>query len=488
MYRIGMRNIKTAIAVFLSVALYFSVIGVLLLCKVNLKESVEIATKTYTPFFACLAAAYSVSTDKNTSVYQAKLRIIASIIGGLFGVFVVFVYTVLFKQDWGFTHITAHGVLENIKGPEAFENFAFSFIIPVVLIGVSTTLVIWLCNILKQKSCCFVAVLTLTAVMSSFGTAPILYGFNRILSTLIGILIALAVNLFRLPRHRNKNQLFVISLDSILIEDDPADTYDCYMVGNMTYNGADVTYYSSKTVSTIFPKMTGLPTEKPFICMSGAAAFDPVNLKYLYVENMEIDTSVRLYRFFQNEGLSPFVTLIYDDLMYTYNENPTNEGELLYAKNRKNHPYGCFINERYPHTKDVCYFILVNKTEVVNEIREKLLKESYADDLTILNFKCKEKDGSAQINGYSYLKIYSSKIKNLKALDIINEHNKKVIVAGCHEHDDYLMNKADYSVTSEGAPKSIQDIASKVAKGQTDHNIFKELGKVYHMKKLPNEK
>ena len=43
-------------------------------------------------------------------------------------------------------------------------------------------------------------------------------------------------------------------------------------------------------------------------------------------------------------------------------------------------------------------------------------------------------------------------------------------------------------MTSEGAPKSIQDIASKVAKGKTDHNIFKELGKVYHMKKLPNEK
>ena len=483
MYKIGRRNIKTAIAVFFALLVYFLIFTGSYLHTKDVEQSVKIATKSYTPFFACLAAAYSVSTDKKASFAQAKLRVIASIIGGLFGVFVVFVYTVLFKQDWGFTHINSLGNIVNLE----IENFdfvkdgIFSFGIPLVLIAFSTTMVIWLCNVFRQRSACFVAVLTLTAVMSSFGTDPIVYGFNRIFSTMIGILIALGVNLFRLPRKTNKDYMFVVGLDGIILDDNEIDGYEAYKLNNLTYLGADLTYLTTRTPSTLYSVMTNVYIEKPFLCMSGAALYDPNSKKYLYVENLPVDISVRLYRLFKENDINPFINIISDDVLYIYNEKPLNEGELIYVKNRKNNSYACYINDTYPHTKDVCYFVVVDKTEKIKELHNLISNEAYSDEVLMFEYDCYETKGE-NLEGYSYLKIYSRKIEDLKALDLLNNQNKKVVSAVCHEYDTHLINHSDYIITNHSAPKEIIDGANKVCKGIDNPYIFKELGKAYNKK------
>lgn len=481
MYKIGLRNIKTAISVFCALLFYFIIFTVVYLSTKDVEKSVKISTKTYTPFFACLAAAYSVSTDKKTSFYQAKLRVVASLIGGLLGVFVVFIYTKVFKQDWGFTHINSLGNIINLE----IENFdlindgIFAFGIPLLLIALSTTIVIWLCNVFRQKSACFVAVLTLTAVMSSFGTDPILYGFNRIFSTLIGIVIALGVNLFRFPRKTNKDYMFVVGMDGVILDDHHIDGFEAYKLNNLTYLGADLTYFTTRTPSTLYSVMENVHIEKPFLCMSGAALYDPNQNKYLYVENLPVDISVRLYRLFKENDVSPFINIINDDVLYIYNEKPSNEGELIYVKNRKNNSYACYINDSYPHTKDVCYFVIVDKTSKIKEIHDAIKKESYQDEIVMFEFDCYETKGET-VEGYSYLKIYSKKILELKALDVLNSQNKKVISAVCHQYDNHLMHNSDYIITNHSAPNEIMITANKICKGHDNTHIFKELGKAYN--------
>lgn len=485
MYKIGLRNIKTAIAVFLSLLVYFIIFTVAYISTDDIAKSVKISTKSYTPFFACLAAAYSVSTDKKMSFAQAKLRVIASVIGGLFGVFVVFLYTKVFKQDWGFTHINSLG---NVSGFDTtslnFKDIVFSFGIPVVLIALSTTITIWLCNIFHQRSACFVAVLTLTAVMSSFGTDPIVYGINRIFSTMIGILVALGVNLFRLPRKRNKDILFIVGLDGVAFDDNIIDGFEAYKLNNLTYLGADLTYFTTRTPSTLYSIMENVYIEKPFICMSGAALYDPNDKKYLYVENIPVDITVRLVRLFKELDLSPFVNIISDDVLYIYNENPTNIGEKVYINNRKNNSYACYINNSYPHTMDVCYFVLVDKKEKIKELQNEISKESYHDEIIMMEYDFYEDRENA--SGYSYLKIYSSKILDLMALKVLNKENKMIVSASCHEYDMHLVNNSNYTITNQSAPQSIKDASYKVCKGKENPPIFKELGKAYNRKNYLN--
>ena len=80
MHIIGLRNIKTAIAVFIT--LMFKLVLVLLIGE-------EQAFVWYTPFFAAIAAAYSMHKDVQSSLRQAKIRSLGSIIGGLYGILIV---------------------------------------------------------------------------------------------------------------------------------------------------------------------------------------------------------------------------------------------------------------------------------------------------------------------------------------------------------------------------------------------------------------
>ena len=109
MPKIGLRNIKTAISVFICVAIYLAIALFANIFYKSFDKSILLATEMYTPFFACIATAYSVHTDKGKSVAQAKLRLVASIIGGLTGVLIITIYTKICKFDWPFSHISATG-------------------------------------------------------------------------------------------------------------------------------------------------------------------------------------------------------------------------------------------------------------------------------------------------------------------------------------------------------------------------------------------
>ena len=229
MAKIGLRNIKTAISVLICLLIYVVIIYFAHFFNGSWSRSFKIATQLYTPFFACLATAYSVSTDKEKSLAQGKLRLTASVIGGLFGMLVVALYQ-LTGHDWPFQHISATGnpttdasgffqtgwlAGDSFTEADITSNFLGSFIIPIIITVFAVIFVIWFCNLIKRPQCSFIAVLTLTAVMTSLGTNPIIYGPNRILSTVIGILVALGVNLFRLPHYKNKNNLLIFGVDGI---------------------------------------------------------------------------------------------------------------------------------------------------------------------------------------------------------------------------------------------------------------------------------
>ena len=59
-----------------------------------------------------------------------------------------------------------------------------------------------------------------TTIAATPGTAPYIIASYRMIDTLIGILVALAVNAFHLPVHRNRSVLFVSELDNTLLHSD----------------------------------------------------------------------------------------------------------------------------------------------------------------------------------------------------------------------------------------------------------------------------
>ena len=144
--KIGKRNIKTAIAVFLSVL-------------------ISRLFKLEYPFFTVIAAIFSMENSIASSYKAGLYRLIGTLVGAFTGV--IFIY---------------------ILPGNAF------------LMGIGTLVLIFICNTFKWDRAIPIAGVMFAAIMLSLNNKnPILYSFNRVLDTFAGIVIAVAVNYLIFP-------------------------------------------------------------------------------------------------------------------------------------------------------------------------------------------------------------------------------------------------------------------------------------------------
>lgn len=146
--KIGMRNIKTAVSVFLCLLL-FNII------------------KRDNSFYACIAAIICMQQTIENTFSKGVSRIIGTIIGGFVGVILLVI---------GESYIT--------------EN-AYLFLIPLGIV-----ILIEICVLLKQNdavSICCIVFLSILINHRYIGDY-LFYTINRVIDTSIGIMIAVAVN------------------------------------------------------------------------------------------------------------------------------------------------------------------------------------------------------------------------------------------------------------------------------------------------------
>lgn len=144
--KIGMRNIKTAIAVMLSI----------LAIRILNMES---------PFYACIAAVITMQNKINVSYETGLHRMIGTLIGAAIGI--------LFSLIWP----------QNI-----------------ILTTIGIILIIFMANVVKQKNSINIACIVFLAIMTNVTNLPPLqYSIDRVLETFVGILLAVVVNSYLFP-------------------------------------------------------------------------------------------------------------------------------------------------------------------------------------------------------------------------------------------------------------------------------------------------
>lgn len=478
MFKIGMRNIKTAISVFICLAIYFLIILTAYSINGSLSSSFRKATQLYTPFFACLATAYSISTNREKSNAQGRLRLVSSFIGGVFGLIVVALYQ-LTGHDWPFQHISSTGNATYDKAgffetgwlsgntfTEADITFSFlaSFIIPCLLIAFSVIFIIWFCNKIKRSECCFIAVLTLTAVTASLGTNPIIYGPNRILSTMIGIVVALMVNNFRLPYRKNKNASFVFSLDGLIDRDtQKLSGYTKYNINHMLEHNMDLYLYTTRSPRVLSTLLTDIDIKNPVVCMCGACTYDFKNKKYTNIEYINNNTSQELSKYLKEMNINPFVLTIKDDVIHIGIEKLTNNGQISYVSIKRDANYVVLdVNKNISDTNIVSY-VIVDETNQILRLKERL-ENKYKD----LNFQVYDSYDNYSTDGkYSYLKVYSKEIEKFREKLSIT---KRLYGFGVNDNDSELFKLCDESYTTTEASTILKNSASQTLVNRVEIN------------------
>jgi uncharacterized membrane protein YgaE (UPF0421/DUF939 family) len=141
MQKIGMRNIKTAISVFL--------------CIIILR-----LFNNHDPFYACIAAVITMQSTVHNSFTTGKNRMIGTVIGAIGGL-------------------------------------AFSLISPnnVYLTSIGIVLVIYSLNLLNRKNSIIIACVVFLAIMINLKHgSPLLYSSSRVVETFVGIFVSVLIN------------------------------------------------------------------------------------------------------------------------------------------------------------------------------------------------------------------------------------------------------------------------------------------------------
>lgn len=465
MRKIGLRTIKTAVSVFFCLLFY------ILLKLFELIPGVpdDFAYSWYNPFFAGIATAYSVHASKSASISQAKNRCVASLIGGITGIILITLYEL------------CGGAWPNLA---SVDLKSLNFVLPYLLISLGTIVVVLVGIAVRQQPAIFVAILTFLSVTVNpninVGYWQWQFGTNRILSTIVGVLIALGVNLFRLPhRYKNKNLLFCVGIDDMLLKDgDRIKGFMQYKLNYLHSIGANITLFTTRTPTTFMPLLSDVSINHPVVCMSGAALYDAQNKIYLAYENMDLETSDELRAFFEEQQISPFINRIENQVLFTYSESLDNLGEQIYAEGKRNAGYCCFIPQRAPHG-EVLYFLIVEKQDKAEEILALLEQNvSLADKIKILVYDIFEPN---QEKDLKYIKIYSKKIEDLAILkNYVESKNLTTVGLTTSRLSSHLLKTSSYAVTLQNASDELKQYADFIVSADDPNHLFKMAQKIYY--------
>lgn len=148
MQKIGYRNIKTAISVFICIIIY-SIFN----------------SDNFT--YACISTILCVGNTLKDTLISGKHRIIGTLIGGGFSIIIILIIQ-------KYIHIS-------YKNP--------------ILIAIGVSSVIYLCNVFKSQEACGLGCVTFLIVMLTYSNQnAIKYITLRMLDTIVGILVASIVN------------------------------------------------------------------------------------------------------------------------------------------------------------------------------------------------------------------------------------------------------------------------------------------------------
>nr|WP_319487658.1 HAD-IIB family hydrolase [uncultured Caproiciproducens sp.] len=438
MPKIGMRTIKSSVAVFLCFVIY-------------------LIRGDGIPFYSAIAAVLCMQPYVSNSRKVAFNRIIGTFIGGISGMLIMMVEKRFIPSE--------------------------APILKYLLISAAIIPLIYITVLAKKTSASYITCVVFMSITISHGldANPYFFAMNRILDTLIGIFVSLGVNAFHLPRGKNEQLLFVSDLDGTLTDSGGnISNYTKIKLNQLLQRGAMITVASARSSSSIEPILKGIPFPLPIITMNGAALYDMKGKTYLYSKNIPYSTAKEVLGVFEKYGLNCFVHTIINDILHIYYGDFTNAAEEKFYHTHKLHPLKNYIYNPLPKDRDVVYIMAVDRLDMIQKLYKDILNLSCSDQINATYY-------ADQYNeGFYFLEIYSvDASKENAVLELKKRYAlEKVAAFGDDESDAAMIAAADYGYAVANAADYLKQVAPHIIGSQDSDAVVKTMEKLFHSRKL----
>lgn len=340
MPKIGMRIIKSAVAVFL--------------CFI-----IDMLRGEGIPFYSAIAAVLCMQREFEDSKAKGKSRMIATLIGGICGMGMLY----LLK----FTAIEVN----------SFYHYAF--------VSVALIPLIYLTVLMKQPDCTYLSCVVFLCICISHGNDenPFSFACNRIMDTWIGIFVALGINALYMPHRIHKNACIEIPL-SYLSDHDKLSNYMQHHLNRFSKQGLQLLITSSKTPAQLNQCVPASLLTNCFLLLDGAMLYDRKNDTCKAQYEMSYPLWKELYEALSASGFQAFLYEITDDRLYIHHHKKMNEQEkLFYFKCLKDHQNHIVLHEQNINESFTSSCLLLElrmQKELIHEAYQ--LLKSFIQDIT----------------------------------------------------------------------------------------------------------
>lgn len=348
-------------------------------------------------FYSQLAVLWCIQPYVKDSIRNGIQRTIGTAIGALYGLFVILISVFWFPD---------------IFSQERYYDLLVSFCIAAVLY---TTVVLK-----KKNTSYFSTVVFLSIVVNHIRDAnPVLFVWNRVLDTMIGIVLGVGINMFRIPRKKQQDILFVSGIDDTLLnEKEVISPYSKIEINRMLEEGAKFTVSTLRTPASVIDALDGIKWKLPLIVMDGAALYDMNERKYLKIVKIDKRLSEKIKKFFDDLNMNCFMNIVIDGLLViSYKELKTDTEKMIY-KTLHRSPYRNFVNKDLSRDGDILYYMAVGEETWMDQVYAKLQSETFFEQLKILYYP------SSSYPGQMYLKIYDKNARKENMISYLKKYTK----------------------------------------------------------------
>lgn len=317
-----------------------------------------------------------------------------------------------------------YGLIYLLIGPYVNGTTGNSTFLGEMIISAMIILVLYTTVLLKKRQAAyFSCVVFLSIVVNHIGDInPYLFVWNRVLDTMIGIFIGIAVNDIKMCFHPNRNTLFVSGVDDLLLDKkDMLSPFSKVELNRMIDDGMKFTLSSMRTPASIIEPLKEVKLKLPVIAMNGAVLYDTNQHSYIRAYVISKDTSQKVCQMINEAGINFYSNVIIDDMLVIYYQDTSDEVNNELVKKLRTSPYRNYVKRPLPEDESVVYFMLLDKKEKIEAFYEKLGEVKLPERLRVIMYD------STDYPGYSYIKIYNrnatkeNMIAYLKEFTAIND-------------------------------------------------------------------
>ena len=360
---LGQRIIKTGIAVFICLVIYW------------LRGFQGLVTQS------TVAAIICIQPYRNDSIQTSLNRIIGTLLGA--GWAVLFLETLVLLQK--------HDIRPNI-------------ILVYIMMGLGVILTLYSTVMIKKTDAASLAAIVFICIVAVYPDyeMPFVTTLNRIIDTVIGIVVAAFVNSLSLPRRKHKEYLFFIRAQYLVPDRFSHAPSNVLVILNRLYEeGAKVCLVSKWVPAFMIEQMGIMNVNVPVIVMDGAALYDIPNHQYIHVLPMEKTTARFLREFIKEMGLCYAAGSVRARSLMVYRGGKINEAEKLEYELMKYSSHRNYIEGEFTDEDQICYIRIIDTDDKIEELEQRL------STLLSKNLFRMVKRSQHRLEGYSGLYFYN---------------------------------------------------------------------------------